>query len=166
MPLRSPMALASISAEPPPTLMTQSRSIIRVTASSTTRAGTWTTAESRMRELRFGISAWMRRARAILEGLETIKGDVTRKRPSSVGRRATVPEPKTTRGEMTSWIKLFLVAEADEADADADAEADADADVGLESRRGGDGPEADPVGDFDEDLAVEVAFAVLSGEVL
>jgi hypothetical protein len=73
----------------------------------------------------------MRRAKAILDGLETIKGDVTRNRPSSVGRRATVPDPKTTRGEMASLGRLCLDAEADE---EADADAEADADVEFESR--------------------------------
>lgn len=59
IPFRMLTARARPTAEEPPTLMTQSRSVTRSTASSTICARTLTTAESRMCESRLGISAWI-----------------------------------------------------------------------------------------------------------
>lgn len=61
---------------------------------------------------------WMRRARDILEGLETMSGAETRKRPSSVGRRLILPGPYTIRGIASSECDCSVGVVLDEPDDD------------------------------------------------
>lgn len=51
------------------------------------------------------------------DGLETMSGDDEQSRPSSVGRRATAPGPKTTRGEYDEFLGELLDEEPAETEA-------------------------------------------------
>lgn len=82
----------------------------------------------------------MRRARLMRDGLETMSGDDEQSCPSSVGRRATAPAPKTTRGEYDEFLAELLDDESAEIEA---AECDRGSDTVA-------GPE--PPADADRDI--------------